>query len=127
MKKLLLLLSLAFIIFAFKKKELSWVAIGDSITYLNDHPDETGNRISSGYMTRVTKQLPNIHYSNQGHNGWTATRIADNIEKLGLVKADVSWEHFPTIKTIQAVLQCMVLSASSLINCIVSMRMQKLF
>jgi len=89
MKKLLLLLCLACILFSFKKKELSWVAIGDSITYLNDHPDETGNRISSGYMTRVTKKLPNIHYSNQGHNGWTATRIADNIEKLGLVKADV--------------------------------------
>lgn len=68
---------------------MSWVAIGDSITYLNDHPNETGNRISSGYMTRVTQKLSNIHYINQGHNGWTAHRIADSIERLALVKADI--------------------------------------
>ena len=89
MKKILLLLSLACIIFSFTKREISWVAIGDSITYLNDHPDETGNRITSGYMTRVVRALPNIHFINQGHNGWTASRMADNIEKLGLVRADV--------------------------------------
>ena len=89
MKKILFLLCLNCVISSFKKKEISWVAIGDSITYLNDHPNETGNRISSGYMTRVTQKLPHIHYTNQGHNGWTASRIADNIEKLGLVKADV--------------------------------------
>lgn len=89
MKKLLLLSVLACFIFSFTKKEITWVAIGDSITYLNDHPDETGNRITKGYMTRVTEKLSNIHFINQGHNGWTASRIADNIEKLGLVKADV--------------------------------------
>jgi len=90
MKKLLLSLVLATIIFSFsQKKEITWVAIGDSITYLNDHPNETGNRITSGYMTRVTTALPNIHFTNQGHNGWTATRIADSIEKLRLIKADV--------------------------------------
>ncbi|GAB2806066.1 SGNH/GDSL hydrolase family protein [Ferruginibacter profundus] len=89
MKKLLLLVCLAVLVFSFKKRPLSWVAIGDSITYLNDHANETGNRISSGYMTRVTEKLPHIKYTNQGHNGWTASRIADNIEKLGLTKADV--------------------------------------
>lgn len=89
MKKWVLLLLLPVVLFSFKKRELSWVAIGDSITYLNDHTNETGNRITTGYMTGVTKKLTNIHYANQGHNGWTATRIADNIEKLGLVKADV--------------------------------------
>ena len=40
-------------------------------------------------MTMVSKKLPNIHFINQGHNGWTASRIADSIEKLGLIKADV--------------------------------------
>ena len=89
MKKWMLLLLLPAVLFSFKKRELSWVAIGDSITYLNDHANETGNRITTGYMTGVTKKLSNIHYTNQGHNGWTASRIADNIEKLGLVKADV--------------------------------------
>jgi len=90
MKKLLLLSGLVCFIFSFtSKKEITWIAIGDSITYLNDHPNETGNRITKGYMTRVSEKLPDIHFINQGHNGWTAGRIADNIEKLGLVKADV--------------------------------------
>ena len=89
MKKLLLLVALICIQFAFKPKEITWVAIGDSITYLNEHPDETGNRITKGYMTRVIEKLPHIHYINQGHNGWTAIRIATDIEKIGLAKADV--------------------------------------
>lgn len=89
MKQLLFLLTLFCIITAFAKKEISWVAIGDSITYLNEHPNETGNRIIKGYMTRVVEKLPNIHYTNQGHNGWTSGGIADAIEKLDLQKADV--------------------------------------
>ncbi len=89
MKRLLLLLTAAFILTSFNKKEITWVAIGDSITYLNDHPDETGNRVTKGYMTRVTEELPYVHYINQGHNGWTAVRIAKEIEKLDIKKADV--------------------------------------
>ena len=68
---------------------MTWVAIGDSITYLNEHPNETGNRITKGYMTRVAEKLPNIHYINQGHNGWTSGGIASEIENIGLIKADV--------------------------------------
>jgi len=89
MKKQLLVLLYFFIILSFKPKEISWVALGDSITYLNDHQNETGNRISKGYMARVKEKLDHIHYTNQGHNGWTSGRIADSIEKLGLKKADV--------------------------------------
>ena len=89
MKKLFLLVTLICLQFAFKPKEIIWVAIGDSITYLNEHADETGNRITKGYMTRVTEKLTHIHYTNQGHNGWTAIRIATDIEKLGIAKADV--------------------------------------
>ncbi len=74
---------------SFTPKKITWVAIGDSITYLNEHPDETGNRITKGYMTRVVEKLPYIHYINQGHNGWTSGNIADSIESLGLQKADV--------------------------------------
>ncbi|MBK6817852.1 MAG: SGNH/GDSL hydrolase family protein [Saprospiraceae bacterium] len=66
-----------------------WIAIGDSITYLNEHPDEAGNRITKGYMTRVVEKIPDIEYINQGHNGWTSGGIADKIEELGLVRADV--------------------------------------
>ena len=68
MKKLLVLFLIAFFFTSFSKKEITWTAIGDSITYLNDHPNETGNRISKGYMTMVTEALPNIHFINQGHN-----------------------------------------------------------
>ena len=88
--KKVLVFFIIFLLFAsFKKRELTWVAIGDSITYLNDHPEETGNRISKGYMTMVKEKLAHIHFINQGHNGWTSGGIADQIEKLGLVKADI--------------------------------------
>jgi lysophospholipase L1-like esterase len=89
MKNWIILIALIGLVSSFKSKELTWVAIGDSITYLNEHRDETGNRITKGYMTRVVEQLPYIHYTNQGHNGWTAIRIAQEIEKLGLTKADI--------------------------------------
>ena len=89
MKKSLSLLVIFFLFVSFQKRELTWVAVGDSITYLNDHPDETGNRITKGYMTMVTEALPYIRYINQGHNGWTSGGIAAQIDKLGLVKADI--------------------------------------
>lgn len=89
MKKTFFLLTSFFLFTSFSKKGITWVAIGDSITYLNDHQNETGNRITKGYMTRVTERLPYIHFINQGHNGWTSGDIAAQIEKLGLVKADV--------------------------------------
>ncbi len=90
MKHALLLSALLIISASFmQKKDISWVAVGDSITYLNDHPDETGNRVTKGYMTMVAEQLPYIHFTNQGHNGWTSGGIADAIETLGIQKADV--------------------------------------
>lgn len=69
--------------------KITWVAIGDSITYLNDHQDETKHRLVNGYLTQVTNKLTNFEYINQGHNGWTAGRIADQFDKLGIKKADV--------------------------------------
>lgn len=89
MKKILFLSILFFSFLSFKKQEITWVAIGDSITYLNDHANETGNRVTKGYMTRVTEKLPHIKYINQGHNGWTSGGIAKEIEKLGITSADV--------------------------------------
>lgn len=89
MKKFLLFTSLVFLFISFEPKKIVWVALGDSIAYLNDHTDETGNRISKGYMTTVVEQLPKIHYINQGHNGWTSGGIAGEFEKLGVVKGDI--------------------------------------
>ncbi|WP_431213524.1 hypothetical protein ACQ86N_00940 [Puia sp. P3] len=66
MKKLACLLVLPLLLAAFDHRTVSWVAVGDSITYLNEHPDETGHRVTKGYLTRVTEQLPYIHYTNQG-------------------------------------------------------------
>jgi lysophospholipase L1-like esterase len=74
---------------SFAPGKIKWVAIGDSITYLNDHPDETGNRVEKGYLTRVTGKLTDITYVNKGYNGWTTGGIADKINDLGLEKADV--------------------------------------
>ena len=68
---------------------IKWVAIGDSITYLNEHPEETGNRITTGYMKLVCEKRPNIQYINKGYNGWTSGDIASKIETLALEPADV--------------------------------------
>ncbi|GLU55306.1 SGNH/GDSL hydrolase family protein [Dyadobacter frigoris] len=89
MKKFFLLTVLIFLSIASAPRKITWVAIGDSITYLNDHKDETGNRVTKGYMTLITEKHPQIEYINQGHNGWTSINIADKIESLELVKADV--------------------------------------
>lgn len=77
------------IITSFKPKEIIWTAIGDSITYLNEHVDETDNRITKGYMTMVTEKLPDIRYKNQGHNGWTSGGIAAAFDDLNVEKSDV--------------------------------------
>ncbi len=74
---------------SFNPGVITWTAIGDSITYLNDHHDETGNRITNGYMAMVAAKHPNIKYINQGHNGWTTEGIAREIENLGLTKTNV--------------------------------------
>ena len=89
MKKLVFSSIILVVIFSFSRKEVTWVAIGDSITYLNEHTGETGNRITKGYMTRVIEKLPGLKYTNQGHNGWTSGNIAADIEKLGLEKATI--------------------------------------
>jgi lysophospholipase L1-like esterase len=70
-------------------KELTWMAIGDSITYMNGRPELSKNRISKGYMDDVVAQLPYVHFTNNGHSGWTAKGIADNINNLDLVKSDI--------------------------------------
>ena len=89
MKRLTFSIVVCFILLSFSTKEITWVAIGDSITYLNEHKDETGDRITKGYMTMVTEQLPDVKYINKGYNGWTAGDVAREIEKLGLNEADV--------------------------------------
>ncbi|MEH3113823.1 SGNH/GDSL hydrolase family protein [Pedobacter terrae] len=89
MKKILLSLSLFFSSFFLDSNKTNWVAIGDSITYLNDHLKETGNRVHKGYLTRVTDELKSLNYINKGYNGWTAGAVAEKIESLNIPKAEV--------------------------------------
>lgn len=89
MKKTFFFLFILFIFIAFQQTQTTWVAIGDSITYLNDHPNETGNRITKGYMTLIKEKYPQLNVINQGHNGWTSGGIADKIEQIQLVPADI--------------------------------------
>lgn len=89
MKKLVLLIAVVCVFTSFSSKKITWVAIGDSITWLNEHTAETGKRVTKGYMTRVVEKLPDIHYINQGYNGWTSGDIAKNINTPGFQKADV--------------------------------------
>jgi lysophospholipase L1-like esterase len=89
MKIRLIVLVLTCQLCAFAPVPITWTAIGDSITYLNDHLDETGNRVTGGYMAKVAAEYPNIKYINQGHNGWTTVGIAKEIENLRLTKTDV--------------------------------------
>lgn len=89
MKITLRLILLCIILVSCTSKQKTWVALGDSITYLNEHSDEAGNRITRGYMTLVSEQLPHITYMNKGYNGWTAVRIAKEIESLDLISADI--------------------------------------
>jgi len=91
MKKILagMLALLILAAFVAPHRPLTWVAIGDSITYLNDHPDETGNRLTRGYLTDVVQKLDYVHCLNQGRNGWTTQNFAKSIEKLGIPVGDV--------------------------------------
>lgn len=89
MKKLLALAFVVCFLFSCKTNKTSWVALGDSITYLNDHPDETGNRITKGYLTMTTEQLPELKVINKGFNGWTSGGIADKFNELSVPSADI--------------------------------------
>lgn len=89
MNKFILAVTAIFLLASFTHKELTWVAIGDSITYLNDHQNETQNRLTKGYLTQTTEALPYIHYVNKGYNGWTSGGIADSFDKLEIPKGDV--------------------------------------
>jgi lysophospholipase L1-like esterase len=89
MKRTICLIAIIGVFTSFTDKAKTWVAIGDSITYLNDHLNETGNRVTRGYLSMVTGSLHNIQYINQGRNGWAVVSFAKEIEKLGLQKADI--------------------------------------
>jgi lysophospholipase L1-like esterase len=86
MKKLVIFVFIILVSASWTPRPIEWVAIGDSITFLNDPPGGTTQR---GYLTQVTEQLPNVRYINKGYNGWTSGSIADKIDELEIPRADV--------------------------------------
>lgn len=89
MRRSLYFILIAFFFTAAAVKPAKWTALGDSITYLNEHHDQSGNRVTKGYLTLVTEQLPGVTYVNKGYSGWSAQRIAREIETLGLEHSDI--------------------------------------
>lgn len=89
MKRMATLITAALMLSSSHPKPHTWLAIGDSITYLNDHLDETGNRVTKGYLTRVVESITDLKYINKGYNGWTSGGIAQQIDSLGLQSADI--------------------------------------
>ncbi|WP_268033259.1 SGNH/GDSL hydrolase family protein [Algoriphagus sp. PAP.12] len=89
MKVFYLLLFSFFLLFNFQDKKPKWVAIGDSITYLNDHKDETGNRVTKGYLSLIGGEFPELEIVNKGYNGWTAVAIAEKFADLDIPEADI--------------------------------------
>jgi hypothetical protein len=80
MKKILLSIFVVFLLTSFyPKNKLPGLPLVIPSLTSTIHIDETGNRISKGYMTRVVEQLPNVQFVNQGHNGWTSGGIARRI------------------------------------------------
>jgi lysophospholipase L1-like esterase len=47
-------------------------------------------------MTRVVEKLPHISFKNHGKSGWTASRMATNIEDQGIERADIYSIFFGT-------------------------------
>lgn len=84
-----LFISILLLFFTFPKPEKNWVAIGDSITYINDNLAETDNRVSKGYMTLVSQKLPQYQYINKGYNGWTVIQIANKWQTLDIPTAEI--------------------------------------
>jgi lysophospholipase L1-like esterase len=89
MKNILIVSLVAVLFLSFGPRPTTWTAIGDSITYLNDHLDETGNRVTKGYMTLLAEKMPELQIKNQGHNGWTSGGIAEKFDQLGIERSDI--------------------------------------
>ena len=71
------------------QKNITWTAIGDSFTYLNDHLEESENRVEKGWITRTAELVPGLTYTNKGQNYLTSVEIAYKIDDLGIPASDL--------------------------------------
>ena len=66
---------------------IRWCAIGDSFTYLNDHPDETNHYVTKGYLSRTLDSL-RAHRAGRGadqhrHQRLDHAGLADRAARSG--------------------------------------------
>ncbi|MBO5278933.1 MAG: SGNH/GDSL hydrolase family protein [Lachnospiraceae bacterium] len=79
--------------------KIRWCAIGDSFTYLNDHLDETGYRVTKGYLSRILEKVPELTLMNIGVNGsttedWLAIPVPEaDIYTILLGTNDWHWQR----------------------------------
>src|SRR4051812_11041025 len=85
---LLLLLTVSMSSFI-PQKRITWTAIGDSFTYLNDHLEESDHRVEKGWITRTAELVPDLTYINKGQNYLTSVEIAYKIDELDLQPSDI--------------------------------------
>lgn len=71
---------------------ISWLAIGDSFTEINDI--QSAN-FTKGYMTRTIEKIPQLSYTNMGHSGQTFGSTA-NTSTYPLTRADLYTVLFGT-------------------------------
>jgi lysophospholipase L1-like esterase len=71
------------------QKKITLTAIGDSFTYLNDHLDESDNRVKKGWITATADLVPGLTYINKGQNYLTSVEIAYKIDQLKLQPSDI--------------------------------------
>lgn len=89
-KLIAILVLLPLVLSSYKtRREITLTAIGDSFTYLNDHLNESENRVTKGWITRTAELVPGLTYTNQGHNYWTSIEIAQKIDKFDLQSSDI--------------------------------------
>jgi len=88
-RKLLPLLLFTVSLGSYAQKKISMTVIGDSFTYLNDHLEETDNRVTKGWISRTADLVPGLSYTNMGQNYLTAVEIAYKINDLDLKPADI--------------------------------------
>ena len=71
---------------------ISWLAIGDSFTQINDIQSSS---FTKGYMTRTVEKIPQLSYKNMGHSGLTFGSTQNNTT-YPLEKVDVYTVLFGT-------------------------------
>ena len=89
MKKIFPLSILLLLLAGFSHRPMNWVAIGDSITYLNDHPDETKRPHQQGVSDRCNRKAPLSPLYQPGPQRLDRPAIRRKIDSLNIPVGDI--------------------------------------